>query len=214
MAEATRNETAKAAADDAIADAAMRLFAERGYTVVRLSDVAEAAGCDLGALRLRVDGKPGLLTLFLRRTDAVVLGEDAGYDADESVRDRLFDLLMRRFDALRPYRPGLRAVFRDLPRDPVALLCTAPTAIGALGWYLEAAGASADGPLGALRVKGLALVWLQSLRVFLDDDSEDLARTMSALDKALRQAERAAGWIGDGAKRRSDTLPDAPSPAG
>ena len=54
---------------------------------------------------------------------------------------------------------------------------------------LEAAGLAAGGARGVLRIKGLALVYLASLRVWLKDESADKARTMAALDKQLRRAE-------------------------
>jgi len=38
-------------------------------------------------------------------------------------------------------------------------------------------------------------VWLKTLRVWLDDDSPDLARTMAALDRNLGRAGRCAEVI-------------------
>ena len=55
---------------------------------------------------------------------------------------------------------------------------------------LEAAGLSSSGLIGALRAKGLALVYGEAFRVWLGDDSKDMAKTMAALDRALRRAER------------------------
>ena len=201
--------------DGAILDAAMRLFAERGYAGVRMADIAEAAACDATALRSRAgSSKVELLAFLRRRIDARVLGENAGdYGPQESVRDRLFDMLMRRFDTLRPYRDAVRAVARDLVRDPAALVSGAPSAMSAFAWYLEEAGTSADGFLGALRVKGLAAVWLHCLRVFLNDDSEDLARTMAALDRDLARAERVAGWCRGVGRRTVPPEDDAPDPS-
>ena len=189
--------------DAALIEAAMALFSERGYAAVRLQDIADRAEMDLGALRQRVANKLDILKLFLRRLDADVLGEDAGFGPEETVRDRLFDLLMRRFDALTPYRPALRAILQDAGRDPAALLCLAPHGMTALGWYLEAAGTSADGLRGAMRIKGLCVVWLHCLRIWEKDDSDDLAKTMKALDKALGQAERLATWMQSSPHRRA-----------
>jgi len=189
--------------DAALIEAAMALFSERGYAAVRLQDIADRAEMDLGALRQRVANKLDILKLFLRRLDANVLGEDAGFGPEETVRDRLFDLLMRRFDALTPYRPALRAILQDVGRDPAALLCLAPQGMTALGWYLEAAGTSADGLRGAMRIKGLSVIWLHCLRIWEKDDSDDLAKTMKALDKALGQAERLATWMQSSPHRRA-----------
>jgi hypothetical protein len=60
---------------------------------------------------------------------------------------------------------------------------------------LEAAGVSARGLTGGLRVQGLVGVWLYALRAWRKDQSPDLSGTMAALDRALQRAEQAAGWF-------------------
>ena len=203
-----------AAIEAAAAAAALERAGALGWRAVTLPGVAEAAGVDLGALRRVVADKTDLLRLFVRGIDADVLGEDPGFSAADSVRDRLFDLLMRRFDALDPYKAGLRSAFEATLRDPVAALQLGPFGVQALGWYLEAAGVSADGPLGALRAHGLAAAWLSALRTWFEDETEDLSQTMAALDKALARAEGAAGWLEGRGRRASATAAEtAPPPA-
>jgi len=180
---------------DRAVDAALRLAARDGWARVRLEDVAGEAEMSLGDLHRLTPDKTGLIVRFIAQTDAAVLSEEAGFRPEDGVRDRLFDLLMRRFDELDAHKAGVEAVFQDVLRDPLALMAVAPAGMRALGWYLEAAGVGADGPLGALRIKGLAAVWLHALRAWFADDSEDLAKTMKALDRALAQAESAAAWI-------------------
>ena len=55
---------------------------------------------------------------------------------------------------------------------------------------LEAAGLGASGLHGLVRVQGLTLIYLDTLRVWLDDDSEDMGKTMATLDRRLGQADR------------------------
>jgi len=55
---------------------------------------------------------------------------------------------------------------------------------------LETSGISASGLKGALRLKGLLAVYMTGLRVFANDESDDLAKTMAEVDKRLGQAER------------------------
>ncbi len=57
---------------------------------------------------------------------------------------------------------------------------------------LEAARLSAGGLRGLLRAKALGLAYLATLRVFLRDDSPDLAATMAALDRNLSRLDRLA----------------------
>lgn len=197
--------------EDRAGVAAVELAGRLGWRHVRLADVAEEAGTDLGALRALARDKTDLLRHFLAGIDRDVLSEDSGFTAEDGVRDRLFDLLMRRFDALDPYKDGVRSVLADVPRDPFAMARLAPDGPASLAWYLEAAGVGADGPGGMLRAHGLAAVWLAALRVWVRDESSDLAPTMKALDQALARAEQAAGWLsgrrGDPKARQTQAEP-------
>jgi hypothetical protein len=60
---------------------------------------------------------------------------------------------------------------------------------------LQAAGVSTVGLRGELRVRGLVGVWIWAMRAFARDQTEDLAPTMAALDKALSRANAAAAWL-------------------
>ena len=66
-------------------------------------------------------------------------------------RDRLFDLLMRRFDVLQQHRAGMLALLRVLPTDPMLTLALGAATGRSMGWMLEAAGVSAAGLTGRVR---------------------------------------------------------------
>jgi ubiquinone biosynthesis protein COQ9 len=112
---------------------------------------------------------------------------------DEPPRDRLFDVLMGRFDALDANKAAIKAIARGLSRDPLMNLLSAPRFMMSMAWMLEAAGISSAGLKGLLQTKGLAVVYLNTARVWLRDDTPDMSITMAALDKGLRRAERLAG---------------------
>jgi len=176
----------------AIIEAALALAAERGWSRVSLHAIAERAGVSLKTLHGRFPCKEAILCAFARRIDEAVLAARDPELAQEPARERLFAVLMARLDALKPYKAGVRALVRAACADPVTLLCGALQLASSMAWMLEAAELSSAGPAGALRVKGLAAVHLATLRVFLADDSEDLAPSMAALDRNLRRAERLA----------------------
>jgi AcrR family transcriptional regulator len=182
---------AKAADPDRhVIEAALRLAAERGWASLALADIAAAAKLPLADLYASYPSKTAILIALSRLVDRQVL---AGLEAgdDESTRDRLFDLIMKRFDALVPYREGLSAVARDARRDPLAALCGLGQLARSMALMLEAAGVSSAGIAGALRTKGLGAIYLATMRDWFRDDSADKARTMAALDARLRRAE---GW--------------------
>ncbi len=177
------------------AAAFMRLIAEHGWHGVTLTDVAEAAGMPFDDFSRTYWNKTDLLTAFQKRIDAQVLAETGPPDEEESPRDRLFDILMRRFDALQPYKAALRRLGRDLPRDPIAALVWARGLKQSMSWILASAGLGGNRICGHFTAKGLIIVWLFADRAWLSDESADMAKTMAALDKALARAETVAEAI-------------------
>jgi AcrR family transcriptional regulator len=186
---------------DRILDAALGLIARDGWR--RLSMAAIAAEAELPLLRLyrEFSSKPAILSGFFRRIDEAVLATPVEGDADERPRDQVFDLLMRRFDALGAYRGALEVLGRELPTDPVVALAVGARLLRSIGWMLEAAGISTQGLGGAIAVKLTAAAYLATARVWLRDDTPDLAPTMAALDRRLRGIER---WLGSGRRPRRE----------
>lgn len=171
-------------------EAALALAAERRWRDVTLEDIAKRAGMPLAALFEAYPGKAALLAAFSRRIDAQVMaGRDAAL-ADRPAQERLFDVVMRRFDALAPHKEGLRSILRSSCLDVEAGMTGACALRRSMAAMLEAAGLSSSGLRGALRRKGLALVYLDTMRVWLSDDSPDMAHTMKALDGHLRRIDR------------------------
>lgn len=194
-AKAARRTTAKRAAprgtpEDRLIDAALALAARQGWRRTGLGQIAAEARLPLHEAYALHRSKGGILRAFTRRVDRAVLAEAT--EEGESARERLFDLLMRRFEALKPHRDALKAIFRDSVGHPAAVFGLARVK-RSMRWMLEGAGISTGGCAGNLMVNGLMVVYLSVLRVFLADDSEDLGRTMAALDRGLRRAEEA--WV-------------------
>ena len=196
--------------DTALIAAAFRQAAGTGWTSVTVVDAARAAGLSLAEARARFPGKRTLLRRFGVLLDQAAL---AAAPREGPVRDRLFDLLMSRFDTMKPHREGIRALLRALPLDPAMALDLACATRQSMRWMLQAAGDPARGVRGALRVNGLVAVWTWTMRAFEQDESEDLSSTMAALDKALAHAHEAAGWLagGRGGDMEADaSMADAP----
>jgi AcrR family transcriptional regulator len=192
-----------------ILDAAMALAAERGWRDLPLSDVAARAEVPLGDLLRRFPSKAAILGGVGRIADDAMLEADAELDAGEPVRDRVFDRVMRRFDALLPFRPGLARIYEELPRDPLPLLALLPRLGRSMAWTLEAAGLSAAGLRGIARTKALSLIYLRAMRVWFEDESADLSRTMASLDGQLRRLEEYSSLLGSRRTQRRAPESDA-----
>ena len=174
-------------------DAALALAANRKWRDIGMVDIATAAGLAPADLYAVYRSKSSLLQAFARRIDAAMIAAAARDAADGSPRDRLFAVMMARLDALAAYKPALRTILRDSATDPAAALAMMCSVDATLRWTLEMAGLSSDGVIGALRLKGLALIYADITRTWLKDDSADSGATMAALDKNLARAE---GLIG------------------
>lgn len=184
---------------DRLINAALRLIADQGWRQLSMAAIATETGLPILTLYRTFSSKQAILCAFSRRIDETVLAIPAEADPDERPRDRVFDLLMRRFDVLRPYRDALGVLGRELPGDPVAALGLGVALLRSIAWMLEASGIATDGLRGVIAVKLTAAAYGATLRVWLRDDTPDLARTMAALDRRLRGIER---WFGPVRRRR------------
>ncbi len=178
-------------ASDRALDAFLRLIAEKGFANVALREVAEAAGLGVAELYRLYPDKVALTAAFMARIDAEVLaGVPRQSDPEETARDRLFDTLMRRYDALRPHRAALAAIRRAATRDPLLAIALGPALRRSMAAMLELAALSSDGVNGALRQNGLLAIHYAVSRVFDRDETGDLSKTMAALDGRLKMAEK------------------------
>jgi ubiquinone biosynthesis protein COQ9 len=177
--------------------AAITLAAGQSWPSVSLRAIADAAGVTLADMREHgLADKSDILIGLVGAVDRHVLTSAPTPDLSQSPRDRLFEVVMCRLDALEPYKAGLKSVAKTSPLD--FRLCR--HALASQAWMLEAGGISADGVLGGIKAAGLATVYGQVLRGWLDDDDPGLARTMAALDRRLRGGERAVAGLDEATK--------------
>lgn len=186
--------------------AALELAAAEGWENVCLADVAAKARLSPARAFLAFPSKTAIVDGFFARVDEQVLAGGEG-EAGDSSRDRLFDVLMRRFDALQPDKAAVASILWAGLADPLAGLTALPRFLRSMAWMLEAAGLSSAGLAGIARTEALALIYANALRVWLRDDTPDMAKTMAALDRGLAGAEslialcrRLRGGAGAGGK--------------
>ena len=176
-----------------IVAAAMKLAADRDWAEVSLRDVAGEASLSMADLRSEVSSKAHIFGLFTSAVDKEVLRKTGALDAEQTPRDNLFETIMNRFDVMEPYKPAIKSILKSLPPDPRL----AQRLLASQGWMLEASGISSYGPLGGIKTVGLASVYMQVARIWLDDDDPGMAKTMAALDRRLRRGERTIQALSD-----------------
>ena len=176
-------------AQDRAIDALLQLLAVKEYGSVTLPDVAEKAGMSLAELRAAFPSKGAILAGFVRRIDQSLLKPSPEIEG-QPPRERLFDVVMRRFEALKPHKLAVDSARRGLMADPLAASAWNKVEVTSAQWMLAAAGIDESGPYATLKAQGLAVIFASVLGTFLQDEDPDLTATMRDLDIQLRRAER------------------------
>ena len=172
--------------------AALDLAEKKGWRDTSLADIAQEAGLSLSDLRAEFTSKSDILRAFQAKVDEEVLAKAKAAPGEQSPRDRLFDLIMTRFDVLAPYKGALKRISAYLACRPGEAAGLACSTLASQYWMLAGAGAKLDGPGAALRVAGLTAIYAKVFEVWLEDNSPSLDKTMAALDKRLAKGER---WL-------------------
>ena len=172
--------------DSALLRAAFDRAGSEGWHRFSLVDAAADANLPVDAVRARFPYKAKLLITLSQLADSSALRDES----EGAIKERLFDLLMRRLDVLQEYRSGVQAVMQALPLDPPLAALLGALTLDSMRWIAETSGIDGSGLRGALRIKAISGIWALSLNTWHKDESADLGTTMAALEKNLEKAER------------------------
>jgi ubiquinone biosynthesis protein COQ9 len=173
---------------DRIIAAALRLAETRGWRDLSLGEIAAEAHIPLIEFRKEFQSKGQILAAFSRAIDLAVL-EKFPAPGPDVARDRLFDVLLTRFELMQPYKAAIRRIRDDVGSSLGESFAQMRPALKSQYWMLAAAGISGEGGTGFLRVQGLLSVYARVFSIWLEDDDPGMARTMAALDRRLRRGE-------------------------
>ncbi len=187
-----------------LARAALNVAASTSWREVTLARLADAAGRDLPDLYGATLGEA--VDCVEEAFDRAIAESMDTLDPGQSVRDRLFELIMRRFEAMEPHRIAVLSMEQGADRDPTLLAAAHQRHVRCARWVLALAGLEADGMTGQARAQGLGVIIGQARAAWRGDDAGDFAKTMASLDKNLRRAEEMFGrWAGFEAKPKAES---------
>ncbi len=172
-----------------IIEAALNLATQKDWASVTLRDIASQARVDGAELRGYFPSKEAILDHFAATIDARLAEKIDPESATAPIRDQLFELLMARFDLLAEYKDAVRSIMQSLIADPLGIAPGLMRLHASMGWTLEIAGISVGGIRGRLRIQFLSAAFLNALRVWLRDDSPDMAMTMATIDRWINRGE-------------------------
>lgn len=194
-------------------EAALRLAGASPWPEITLAAIAAEAGLNLDDFHA-AGGREDIVEALDGYFDRAMSAD--GVPEDTSARERLFEVIMRRFEAMEPHRAGVVELmkFRETSLSHVVRLPAHRHASAA--WALASAGLDDDsGAPASLKRIAIAFVIGQTERAWRRDSAGDFARTMAALDKGLRRAEERLGRFRRMTGRRAahKTAGKADSPA-
>ena len=207
-------ETQTLATEPDLLQTAMTLIAERGYAAYSRTELARAAGVPLTTVYAELPDRAALLRALGARLDRAMLGVEPGELDGMTARERLFELIMRRLDAMAPFKEGLKVMGREAQADLEVIMTTMANLGRATGWLLDAAGTGLTGWRKGLGAQLLAALYVRVFNVWLKDDSPEMATTLAELDRRLNQLDRLASWSGPRPATDTGAEPGpAPAPA-
>ena len=186
-----------------LARAALATASASTWRTLTLLDLARAAGRPVSDFYGASMGEA--VDCVEEAFDRAISDNLEALDASQTVRDRLFDLVMKRFEAMEPHRAAILAMEAGVDRDPILLTAQHQRHVRCARWVLALAGLEADGMTGNARAQGLGVIIGQARAAWRGDDAGDFTKTMASLDKNLRRAEEMFGrWAGFEGKPKAE----------
>jgi hypothetical protein len=174
-----------------LASAALDLAADQPWQDIVLGDLCAASDASLSQCAHANVTKADVAAWCDGMLDQAMLDAITTIDRTQGVRDRLFDALMSRFDAMEENRAAWVSLILGEQQDGINSLARRARRLRTSAWALEASGVTASNLKGAGRAIGLARLLRLTETVWVTDDS-DLAKTMARLDQELRKGEE---WV-------------------
>ncbi|MEP3048294.1 MAG: TetR/AcrR family transcriptional regulator [Roseibium sp.] len=163
----------------------LTFLSNKGYQDVSLPLIAETADVKLSDLRGAYASKLDLVRAFAEQIDKSVLdGRDDDMD-DQPARDRLFDILMSRIDALAEHKDAVRSLHEAAKHDPGLALDFNRIEVRSQKWMLIAADIELSGMKAEFVAQALVVAFSRVVETWLNEKDEGMPRTMAKLDKQL-----------------------------
>lgn len=167
-----------------------KLIEKKGWSYFSLKSLAKENKSDLESIKIFFKNKSQFLESFSEMIDNKVL---ANIDKDEfnknSIKDNLFELIMLRFENLNHYKTGLKILLSDLKKSPVELKKIMKKVLDSMDLFLEIANVKNNYLMDFIKVNIIFIIYSYVFKVWLDDQSSEMSKTMVELDKWLSKAE-------------------------
>ena len=175
-----------------ILDKIFTSIARDGWTKFSLLQFSKTQKISIQDLKTFFRNKDHILERFSKMIDYKV---ESNIDVEEmkstSNKDNLFELIMLRLEAMQTYKVALRNILSSAKEQPIILKKLSKNIINSLDFYLELSSYYDDTPVDFLKKNAIFFIYSLTFRVWLNDESDDLSKTMAELDKFLSMADKA-----------------------
>ena len=108
-----------------------------------------------------------------------------------SKKDNLFELIMIRLEEMKIYKKSLKKIIESAKKKPTLLSRISNNVMNTMDFYLELTSCYNDTPIDFLKKNTLFFIYSFAFRIWLKDETDDLASTMAELDRLLTMSEMA-----------------------
>ena len=169
------------------------IIEKRGWKSFSLEKLSDTEKMPINEIKFFFKSEITILDEFSKMIDIKV---EKSFDYEEltntSVKDNLFELIMLRLEFMQPYRNALKSIKNSFKSDPHVAKSVAKNVMNSLDFYLELTNAFNDSFLDIFKKKSIFLIYSYIFMIWLEDDSDELSKTMSELDRLLTFSEKIA----------------------
>ncbi len=169
------------------------IIEKSGWKSFSLQKLSDKEKVPINEIKIFFKSEITILDEFSKMIDIKV---EKSFDYEEvtstSVKDNLFELIMLRLEFMQPYRNALKSIKSSFKSDPLVAKSVAKNVMNSLDFYLELTNAFNDSFLDIFKKKSMFLIYSYIFMIWLEDDSDELSKTMSELDRLLTFSEKIA----------------------
>jgi len=167
--------------------AALALAGKKDWDSVSLLEISRKAGLPHQDVLAVFPQKYDIAEAALCSIDDRMTAEDLGLDDErDSLKDRLFEVVMFRFDLLNEDREAMVSMLKPALRSLETVARHKQGFCHTMRLMIEKAGMDCNHVLKEdILIAALSLIYMMTVRIWLQDDSPDMTKTMAALDRYL-----------------------------
>ena len=174
-------------------DESFKIIEIEGWNNFSLKKLADAQKIPLKEINNIFKSKNQILKEFSKMIDHKVENDfDIKDSENTSIKDNLFELIMLRLEFMQPYRKTLKIIIQVFKTNPLIAKSVTTNILNSIDFYLELTNAYDDSFFDIFKKKSIFVIYGYIFTIWLNDNSTELSKTMSELDRLLTFSEKLA----------------------